>query len=216
MSKDQVKAEGIMDDTYCPDPKALLQEIVASEQAEIPLYKEIACMVPSACLQEKIMYFVEKESRHAPVYNRVVSLLGYNYTHYGKTPAYYAGGTLTDRIMNVVNIELGQVCRLNRLAMNARNALAREIIMHMAQEELMEAIFCNDILCAYSDIGNPCPAPCHPVGPGIGMGPGAGLGPGPGVGPGAGPCPGFCPGTGMGPNMPGFFSESEEEGKEKK
>lgn len=93
MSKDKVKKEGVMDDMYCPDLNALLREIAASEKAEIPLYKEIACMIPSACLQEKIMYFVEKESRHSPVYNRVASLCGYNSSHYpGMQPVYYGAG----------------------------------------------------------------------------------------------------------------------------
>lgn len=107
--------------------------------------------------------------------------------------------TLLGKVREVLNIELRQICYLAHLAEMAPNEVARNMVLQLIDHELQEAMFWNNVLCAYSNLA---------VSPGV---PGAPPGAGP-VGPVTGPQTDLGPAFNMGPDVfpqPGYMYSPE-------
>ncbi|MDD4334695.1 MAG: hypothetical protein PHY77_03715 [Desulfotomaculaceae bacterium] len=135
--------------------------------------------------------------------------------------------TWCNKVRQILNAELKQICHLARLATPAPNEEARMMVLRLISEELDEVKFWNNILCCACDKWMPdspgvgyqpgIPTPCPigpsfpPANPGIGVGPSIGTNPGVNIGsdtfggPGMLPAPGM--GMSMGPSTPIFFPE---------
>ena len=140
--------------------------------------------------------------------------------------------TWCDKVSQIINSELQQICHLARLAMLAPNEAARVMVLRLIDEEIGEAKFWSNVHCCSCDtcmpgspgtgwqpgIPAPCPAgpACPSTGPVIGVGPSIGSSPGINIGsttlrsgmlPGRyGPVPAWHgPGIRMGPAGPGWY-----------
>lgn len=80
-----------------------------------------------------------------------------------------------EKVKRALNLELCQIRHLACLATMAPNEVAREMVLNLIEDEVKEAMFWSNVLCAYSDMAMP-------------VEPGAGYFPQPGV-----PCPGAPP-----------------------
>jgi len=161
-----VTAKGMMDGWIDGkhDPRALLDRIVRLEEAEVPLYNELAAGAPNECLRRTIEYMVRQEEEEI---ERLEAL--YNYLPPGTSRK--RSGTVEktswqcnwlDRVKKVRDMEIRQCLMLCHLSMQVSNSGTKKMILDISLDELQEAQFWNDILIAYGDNSTAYPGPAGP------------------------------------------------------
>lgn len=176
-----------MDGSY--DPRSLLDKIIRSEEAEVPLYNELARNAPNEHLRKTIEYMARQEREEVARLRTLYDYLPPGEASLGR-PAdeSFVQRTWVDGVKRVRDMEIRQCLMLCRLALNITYPHVFKMILDIAAEEMREAQFWNDILIAYGDNSMACPGVGYPGYPGY-----------------AGP---VYPGPGYG-GLPGVFFKSE-------
>ena len=172
------------------DPAELFRKIAEGSQAEVALYTDLACSAPGTCLGQKISYLAASKACAEPVLAAVAGAFGFapgepqppllpfppTAPVFDPPPKPWPGRCQNfqkwlEDVANALGLNLTQARRLTRLAAAAPDEVSRQQILELAGGELQDAIFFNNLLCAFKGLewpaqppGNALP-PCHPCFP---------------------------------------------------
>lgn len=190
----------LADSTMGPcDPAELFRKIVEDTQAEVMLYTDLAQNAPGTCLGQKISYLAASKTCAEPVLAAVAGAFGFAPAEpplpplpfpptspvFDPPPKPRPGRGLNfqqwlDNAASALGLNLTQAHRLTRLAAAAPDEVSRQQILELAGSELQDAVFFNNLLCAFKGLEGPEQPPCDllpPCCPGFpfpGMGSGSG------------------------------------------
>lgn len=161
------------------DSRLLLDKIIRSEEAEVPLYNELARNAPNEYLRKTIEHMARQEREKVARLRTLYDYLPPSEASLGRPAGEsFVQRPWVDDVKRVRNMEIRQCLMLCRLALNIAPPNVFKIIVDIAAEEMREAQFWNNILIAYGDNSMACPGAGYPGYPGY-TGP---VYPGPGYG----------------------------------
>ncbi|MBE3581973.1 MAG: hypothetical protein IMW96_10155 [Thermoanaerobacteraceae bacterium] len=215
--------DGMMDDKMYYNPRRILDKLVRTEEAEIPLYHELAKGAPSECLRKTIEHLARREKEGVEqlrmLYHHFPSYHGTEENIQEATEAISTYGDWSEGVKKARDIEVRQCYWLCHLAMYAPDPHVHMMILDLAKEEIQQAMFWNNIYCACTRM-SPYPDPWqpHPGYPDKYPRPGCPDGyPGPDCSDPGYPGPGYHPGY---PDPydsgPGVYSTKDEDKEKKK
>ncbi len=179
----------MMDSTMGPcDPAELFKKIVEGIQAEVVLYTELACTAPGTCLGPKISNLAASKACAEPVLAAVAGAFGFAAEEpqlppplpfpptapvFDPPPKPWPGRGQNfqqwlTKAASALELNLTQAHRLTRLAAVAPDEVSRQQILELAGGELQDALFFNNLLCAFKGLewsaepANDTLPPCHP------------------------------------------------------
>ncbi|HHW43830.1 hypothetical protein GFC01_13290 [Desulfofundulus thermobenzoicus] len=179
-------ADDWMDGGVYHDPRALLDRIISSQEAQAPLYHELARTAPNEHLRKTIEYIAQQDREDVEKLRR----LHHYFPGYAGPAPRSRSESFTESSVHHAwlegarrarDMEIRQCYMLCRLALYAPMPHVHKMILDLAMGQLGQAEFWNDMVIAYSGLVGGYPGPTYPYpgypGPVYGSVPGVYAGP---------------------------------------
>ena len=134
------------------DPHRIIDRLIRSEEAEIPVYEELARTAPNEPLRRRIEMMAQKEREEI----ERLRLL-HNMYPATQSPTPYTEPEITlsqfrnwpEMAFALRNMELRQCAMLCHLAAITSDPAVAAVVMELASDELHDAMFWNDLILAF-------------------------------------------------------------------